>query len=103
VAIIDANGHQGLDREVPDDHWERFARRFDAAGWDVVEVDGHDHAALHDALLLRAERPLCVVARTVKGKGIGFMEGRFDSHYKSLRPSDRERAVAALEHGRLVA
>jgi transketolase len=103
VAIIDANGHQGLDRELPHDHWERFARRFDAAGWDAVEVDGHDHAALRDALLCHGTRPRCVVARTVKGKGIDFMEGRFDSHYKSLRPSDRRRAVAALEHGRMVA
>jgi transketolase len=99
VAIVDANGHQGLARDLPADHWQRFGARFAAAGWEAVEVDGHDHAALRDALLGHGERPRCVLARTVKGKGLPFMEGRFDSHYKSLRPSDRERAVSALEQG----
>jgi transketolase len=103
VAIIDANGHQGLDRDLPADHWDRLVLRFRAAGWEVLTVDGHDHGALRDVLLHSGDRPLCVLARTVKGKGVAFMEGRFDSHYKSLRPADRERAVAALELGRVTA
>lgn len=102
VAIVDANGHQGLDRPLPVDHWQRFVHRFQAAGWDVAEVDGHDHAALRGALLHAGEEPRFILAHTLKGKGLPFMEGRFDSHYKSLRPADRERALAALEGARSV-
>jgi transketolase len=103
TAIIDANGHQGLDRILPADHWDRFALRFQAAAWDVVTVDGHDHTALRRALVACGRRPRCVLARTLKGKGLPDMEGRFDSHYKSLRPGDRDRAMRALEQARTAA
>ncbi len=103
VAIVDANGHQGLDRQLPTDHWARYAARFESAGWEVAPVDGHDHAALRAAFLPRGHRPRCVLAHTLKGKGLPFMEGRFDSHYKSLRPTDRERALSALEQARTAA
>jgi transketolase len=103
VAIVDANGHQGLDHELPADHWERFALRFQSAGWDVIRVDGHDHDALRDALGAVGNGPRCVIGHTVKGKGIPFMEGRFDSHYKSFRPHEREIVLSALEQGRAAA
>ncbi len=103
VAIVDANGHQGLDRKLADDHWERLASRFEATSWEVTEIDGHDHAALRHALRGGEGRPRCVLAHTVKGKGLPFMEGRFDSHYRSLRPHDRERALTALEQARVAA
>jgi transketolase len=101
VGIVDANGHQGLEARDAPDRWERFADRFTAAGWDVVTLDGHDHAALRDALVPRddATRPRLLIARTVKGRGVDFMEDRFDSHYKSVRPHDRERLMAALAAG----
>lgn len=101
VAIVDANGHQGLDRRLAPDHWERFARRFESAGWEVLSVDGHDHPSLREALVAGERRPRCVIARTVKAKGLPFMEGRFDSHYRSLRPHDRERALSALDQARV--
>ena len=96
VAIVDANGHQGLEHELSADHWLRFAARFQSVGWETVTVDGHDHGALR-AVLGHGTRPRCVIARTVKGKGLAFMEDRFDSHYRSLRPGDREMAVSALD------
>ena len=104
VAIIDANGHQGLDRELTSGHWERLAGRFESAGWDVANVDGHDHDALRRALGVAAgSRPRCVLAHTIKGKGIPFMEGRFDSHYKSFKPEQRDMVLTALAQGRAAA
>ncbi|MEA2322020.1 MAG: transketolase, partial [Solirubrobacteraceae bacterium] len=46
VGIVDANGHQGLEADPAPDRWERFEARFAAVGWDVVQVDGHDHDEL---------------------------------------------------------
>jgi transketolase len=104
VAIVDANGHQGLETEPTPARWERFEARFAAAGWEVAQIDGHDHAALRAALSASpAGRPRLVVAHTIKGRGVSFMEGRFDSHYKSVRPHDRERIMAALQEGRIAA
>jgi transketolase len=104
VGIVDANGHQGLEIDHEPDRWARFDSRFAAAGWDVAQVDGHDHAALGAALSAAgAGRPRLVVAHTVKGRGVSFMEGRFDSHYKSVRPHDRDRVMGALAEGRLAA
>jgi transketolase len=101
VGIVDANGHQGLEIDHAPDRWARLDARFAAAGWEVAQVDGHDHAALRAALSAAgAGRPRLVVAHTVKGRGVSFMEGRFDSHYKSVRPHDRERVMGALEEGR---
>jgi transketolase len=104
AAIVDANGHQGLEAEHTLDRWERFEARFAAAGWSVVHIDGHDHPALGAALSASpAGRPRLVVAHTIKGRGVSFMEGRFDSHYKSVRPHDRERVMSALREGRIAA
>lgn len=103
IAIVDANGHQGLDRVLSADYWARLVVRFESVGWDVVRVDGHDHAALREALSVTGSRPRCVIAHTVKGKGLPFMEGRFDSHYRSLQPGDREEVLAALRAGSTVA
>jgi transketolase len=104
VGIVDANGHQGLEADSAPDRWERFEARFDAVGWDVVQVDGHDHDELRAGLTgTDGARPRLVVAHTLKGRGVSFMEGRFDSHYKSVRPHDRERVMSALAEGRIAA
>jgi transketolase len=104
VGIVDANGHQGLEAEHDPARWDHLAARFTAAGWDVVRVDGHDHGALLVGLSGGdGARPRLVIAHTVKGRGVDFMQGRFDSHYKSVRPQDRERVMAALAAGRSAA
>ncbi len=104
VGIIDANGHQGLEIDHGADRWARFEARFAASGWDVAQIDGHDHEALGAALSAAGRgRPRLVVAHTIKGRGVSFMEDRFDSHYKSIRPQDRERIMGALAQGRIAA
>jgi transketolase len=98
--VVDANGLQGLGDVEEIVSLEPLADRFAAFGWDVLEVPGHDHARLREAFDARGERPTCVVARTVKGYGVDFMEGDFRWHYTSLREHDRERVMAALARGR---
>ena len=101
VGIIDMNGVQlasttsdavGLEPIV--DKWRTF-------GWTVLDTDGHAMGALVETLEkareLSADGPVMVIARTVKGKGVSFMEGRYEWHGKA--PNDAEFELAMKELG----
>jgi transketolase len=99
-AIIDRNG-MGLDGATEDVMAvEPIADRFRAFGWDAVDVDGHDIPALLDAFTglpsTTSQRPQCVIARTVKGKGVGYMESTRTWHLGYLAPGDAEAALAEI-------
>lgn len=91
VAIVDRNG-MGLDGRTSEIMSpEPIASRFEAFGWDCVEVDGHDPRALHKAITSHQEvttRPYCIVANTVKGKGVGYMEMSRTWHLGYLADTD---------------
>ena len=101
VAIVDRNGLQidGRTCDVcdPGDLGSKFA----AFGWDVDEVDGHDLdalvAVLGAAKAGRDGRPHAVIARTVKGKGVPFMENEAGWHGKAPNAEQAAEALAALE------
>jgi transketolase len=100
TAIVDYNKIQsfGSVAEVLD--LEPFADKWRAFGWDVTEIDGHDHAALETALKTRgAGRPRLVLAHTVKGKGVSFMEGQLAWHYKSPSIEQLAQALAEVDAG----
>ena len=104
IAIIDRNGYQ-LDGKVDDVVGiEPLADKWRAFGWDVHEVDGHDVIAL-DALLHRLKndversRPVCVIAHTVKGKGVSFMETEPGWHLGYLDPVDAAAAGEEIRSG----
>jgi transketolase len=62
----------------------------------VHEIDGHDHQALLNALNNRSNnKPTVIVAHTIKGKGVSFMENRVEWHYKN--PNDEQLALALAE------
>jgi transketolase len=96
VAVVDANGQQalGYTREVLD--LEPLAARFEAFGWEAVEVDGHDVEALAAALDRGGDRPRVVVARTTFGKGVSYMEGLVKWHYWPMSDADYDRALAEV-------
>jgi transketolase len=98
IAIVDHNGLQidGACEDVMD--LGEVATKFRAFGWHVIECDGHDIGALLGAFDLAREHtgsPVVLVCRTVKGKGVSFMEGNADWHGKA--PSAEERTCAADE------
>jgi transketolase len=72
-----------------------LAARFAAFGWETRSVDGHDVAALSRALTA-GDRPLAVVARTVKGRGVSFMEDDFRWHARVPTPEELQLAAAEL-------
>jgi transketolase len=96
--IVDANGLQGLGTTAQVLDLEPLVPKLEAFGWAVTDADGHDHDALRRALSRSPDgRPHAVVARTVKGYGISFMENELMSHYKSLKPEQRDVVLAELE------
>lgn len=94
VAIVDMNDIQydGPTDEIMNMH--SMAKKWKEFGWEVKEVDGHNVEELLEAYAIRGEKPLVVIAHTVKGKGISFMEG--DWHYHNARLS-KEQYQKALE------
>lgn len=98
TAIVDVNGLQSLTRTTETLDMGNLRAKFEAFGARVAEVDGHDHEQLRSALReTGGGRPHVVLARTVKGKGVSFMEGSVDWHYRS--PSDAQLAQALAEIG----
>ncbi len=69
-----------------------------ADGWDVIEVDGHNAAEIYAALrrARQTENPTCILAHTVIGKGVPFMEGKADYHGRPLNEKEYPQALAAL-------
>lgn len=99
TAIVDRNRLQQGARTEATNRLEPLADKWRAFGWETVEVDGHDHDALLAVLAAApADRPRCVIARTVKGKGVSFIEDRVEWHHKV--PSAEQIAAALGELGR---
>jgi transketolase len=110
---LDHAGHEGLSnftaifdinrlgqRGPTELEWDvdAYATRVRAFGCDPIVIDGHDLAAIDDALARarRAERPTVIVAKTVKGKGVSFLEDKEGWHGKALDPDQAKQALAEL-------
>lgn len=103
VAIVDYNKIQSLAPVAETLALEPFADKWRSFGWEVAEVDGHNHAALRAALADRgpaAQQPLCVLAHTTKGKDVSFMENSVLWHYRTPQGDEYRAAVDELERGR---
>jgi transketolase len=97
VAIVDLNG-QGQSHPAPYDHDSAvFARRFESFGWKTIEIDGHDMAGVLAALRSSHDGgPTAIIARTVKRKGVSFVEDRTEWHGKALDEEHMRRALDEL-------
>jgi transketolase len=99
VAVVDNNDFQSLGR-TSETHpsFYPLVDKFVAFGWETVEVDGHDAAAIYHAVTSRkGDKPFMVVAKTTKGKGISYMENVPIWHYRSPSKKEYEQAVIELE------
>ena len=97
VAIVDLNGQQALgatsdilDPGTPIDRWRAF-------GWDAVEVDGHDCGALRGAMTRETSGPNIVLARTIFGRGVSFMERTLAWHYMPMTDEEFARAITEVD------
>ena len=99
TAILDQNGMQidGSCCEVVG--LGDMAAKWSSFGWDVEEVDGHDVLDICQALegAVSASRPRMIIAHTVKGKGVSFMENNVDFHGKAPTPEEMEKALKEIE------
>lgn len=101
IAIVDFNEIQSFGRVEDVMNLEPLADKFRAFNWEVEAVDGHSPSALLPVLLQfkasRSGRPKCLIAKTVKGKGVSFMENDLAWHYRSPSDEDVRRAIEELE------
>lgn len=98
TVVVDNNGLQlsGRNKDIMD--LAPFAKKWDAFGWRVSEVDGHDFSQLLDALEKAKKvkgQPAAIIAHTIKGKGVSFMENNVDFHGKA--PNAKELEIALKE------
>ena len=99
VAFVDNNDFQSLGRtSVTHPSFYPLGDKFKAFGWEVVEVDGHDSQAIYEAVINRSgKKPLMVVAKTTKGKGVSYMENVPMWHYRSPNKDEYAQAIKELE------
>ena len=97
VAVVDINAIQydGYTTDIMS--MAPFENKWKDFGWEVISIDGHDMNAIIDAYNYKCDKPLAILAHTIKGKGISFMENNWKYHNASLSKSLYEQAVNELE------
>jgi len=100
VMIVDANGMQALGKTSEILNLEPLAKKFTAFGWSTVTVNGHNHRALLTAfshIPFHKGKPSAVIANTITGKGVSFMEGQLAWHYRNLDASLYRKAISEVD------
>jgi transketolase len=101
LVIVDANGYQAMGPTIEVMNMGSLEQKFTAFGFETCTVDGHDEGALDDAInrLVNSSfaGPRAIIARTVKGKGVSFMEGSNLWHYSRLNEKTYGEALAELD------
>jgi len=98
IAFMDFNDFGGLER-MSDGHraFYPLVPKAESFGWEAIEIDGHDESAMQEAVMSRrGGRPLLLVCRTVKGKGISFMENVPIWHYRSPNKEEYQQGLKEL-------
>src|SRR3990167_7318671 len=97
TAIIDYNKLCGMGKTNEILNIEPLSDYWKSLGWDIVEIDGHNYKEIETALAIRGggglNKPYVIIAHTIKGKGISFMEGNNDWHYRHLDEETYNKAL----------
>ena len=98
-AVIDYNKLQSIHSPEQTLNLEPFKDKWETFGWNVQEVDGHNHKKLNESFNLKTsnKRPNCIICHTVKGKGVSFMENNNLWHYRSPQGEEYLKAKKELE------
>jgi len=97
TVLVDHNGLQGFGSTEDVASMSPLWKKLQGFDIDLVVVDGHDLDALRQVLSRTSDRPTFAILRTVKGKGVSFLEGRMDSHYLPLNSAQFAQACAEME------
>ena len=98
TVIIDHNKLQAMDKLENIVKMQPLGDKWKAFGWNVIEIDGHNHDEIRSALLERSEeKPTLIIAHTIKGKGVSFMENKPIWHYRM--PNEHELQIVMKELG----
>ncbi|MGE0472992.1 MAG: transketolase [Nitrospirales bacterium] len=101
MAILDRNGLGATNYTEQSTALEPLVDKWNAFGWEVMKIDGHSFHELHAAMTAFRQRtflkPLMVVAQTVKGKGVSFMEGSVDWHHRMPKGKEVDEALQELK------
>jgi len=101
IGIVDKNAQLMTTMAGEAMSFENYENRWRAFNWNVVEIDGHNMAQIVDALdklpPVTAQKPTVIIANTVKGKGVSFMERNVGWHAGALSKVDMDKAIADVE------
>lgn len=100
IAIVDYNKIQSLKSTTETLDLEPFSEKWRSFGWEVIDTDGHDHKELLISLnkASKSPKPTCIIANTIKGKGVSFMENSVLWHYRSPQGKEFDEAIKELEN-----
>ncbi len=102
TAIVDLNKQQGLGHTDDIMNMNNMAERWNAFGWEAIEVDGHNYDDLQKVLSYShshrdSVKPLAIIAHTIKGKGVSWMENKLEWHYKTPNEAQLELAINEID------
>lgn len=99
VAIVDRNKLQYDGNTENIMNLESLTDKWSSFGWEVIQIDGHNVAACCEAFSHKSDKPLAVIANTIKGKGISFMENDPAWHHKKMISAQEKQAMEELSNG----
>jgi transketolase len=94
--VVDLNGLQGFGTTAEVADLGELREKLHSFRLQLLEIDGHDPAAIEAALRTESDRPIAIVARTIKGAGVSFMEHKMEWHYLPLTAAQYEQALAEI-------
>lgn len=101
VVIVDFNDLQAMGKIKEILNIEPLKEKWESFGWEVREIDGHNFEEIENALIASSgnqEKPIIIIAKTTKGKGVSFMEGNNMYHYKAPSEEEYQKAMQELEN-----
>ncbi len=94
--VVDYNKLQGYGKTNDVINLESLNAKLKAFNWDVIEINGHDFHEIEESLTKATNKPKAIIAHTIKGKGVSFMENEFVWHYKSPNEEQLKQALEEL-------
>ena len=94
--IIDRNRIQALGNTEDIMPLEPLQEKWQSFNWHVSRIDGHDHDLLCKTLMLRTDKPHCIIADTIKGRGVSYMENSLEWHYRTPNEQLFKQAITEL-------